>query len=61
MLHYVLVPLEVAIARAERRAVANVAGAHRLDATGQRHFATIFEAPTADEGLQIILVQDTGD
>jgi predicted kinase len=61
LLHYVLVPLEVAIARAGHRAADNVAGAHRLDAAGQRHFATIFEAPAADEGLPMILVQDTDD
>jgi hypothetical protein len=30
------------------------AGAHRIDEAAARHFATIFEQPTDDEGLQII-------
>jgi predicted kinase len=59
MLHYVVVPLDVAIARAERRAAADLAGAHRLDAAAVRHLAALFEAPTADEGLPIVIVHDT--
>jgi predicted kinase len=59
VLHYVVVPLDVAIARAEHRAASGVAGAHRLDAAAVRHLASLFEVPTADEGLPIILVHDT--
>lgn len=57
VLHYLQVTVDTAIARAEARAAANVADAHRLDAAGIRHMATIFEEPTADEGLKIVRVQ----
>ncbi len=57
MLHYVQVPVEVAIARADARAAANVAGAHRLDADAIRHLAALFEKPSEDEGLPIVRVQ----
>ena len=61
MLHHVVAPLDAAIARAEQRAAADVAGAHRLDAAAVRHLAALFEAPTADEGLPIVVVGDTND
>ena len=57
VLHYVQVPVKVAIARAETRAAANTAGAHRLDADAIRHLAALFEEPSEDEGLPIVLVQ----
>lgn len=55
-LHYVQVPLEVAIAQAEARAAANTTGAHRLDAEAIRHLAAIFEEPSDDEGMPIVRV-----
>ncbi len=57
VLHYVQVPLDVAIARADARAAANVAGAHRLDPDAIRHLAALFEEPSGDEGMPIVRVQ----
>ena len=56
VLHYVQVPLDVAIARADARAAANTAGAHRLDADAIRHLAALFEEPSEDEGMPIVAV-----
>lgn len=56
-LHYLRVPLDTAIARADARAAANVAGAHRLDADAIRHMAAIFEEPSEDKGLPIVPVR----
>jgi hypothetical protein len=52
---------DVFIARAERRAADDVAGAHRLDTVAMRHLAALFEPPTADEGMPIVLVRETHD
>ncbi len=60
LLHYIQVPLAVAIARAKERAAAQVAGAHRLDAAGVRHLAALFEEPGGDEGLPIEIVRYRG-
>lgn len=57
VLHYVRVPLEVAIARAEARAMADVAGTHVLNAGAIGHLATIFEEPDEDEDIPIMLVE----
>jgi predicted kinase len=57
VLHYVRVPLNVAISRAETRAAAQVAGAHLLDAEAIRHLAAIFEEPAEEEGVPIMLVE----
>ena len=57
VLHYVQVPLEVAIARADARTAANTAGAHRLDANAIRHLSALFEEPSGDEGMPIVRVQ----
>ena len=57
VLHYVQVPLNIAIARADARAAANTTGAHRLDADAIRHLAAIFEEPSEDEGMPIIRVE----
>ncbi len=56
LLHYLPVPLNTAIARAEGRARAGIVGAHVLDAEAIRHLATLFEEPTEDEGLGICVV-----
>lgn len=53
LLHYLDVPLDVAIARAASRAAAQTSGAHILDAEGIRHLAAIFEGPGAEEGMAI--------
>jgi predicted kinase len=57
LLHYLDVPLDVAIARAASRAAAGAPGAHVLDAAGVRHLAAIFEVPREDEGLPINTVR----
>ncbi len=57
LLHYLQVPVAVAIAQSNARNAAAVADAHRLDEAGIRHFVTIFEEPTADEGLAINVIR----
>jgi len=53
LLHHVDVPLETAVRQAtSRRAV----GSHALTAEAVRHFAGIFEPPTAGEGIEIVTV-----
>jgi predicted kinase len=54
VLHYVDVPLDVAIRRAVGRAETDP-GSHRLDETGVRHLASILEPPTPAEGIEIIV------
>lgn len=54
LLHYVNVPIEVAMARSRARSAAGEKHAHRLDAAGIRHLASIFEEPSEDEGTRII-------
>lgn len=49
--HWLDVPVETAIARARSRLADDPPDAHRLDDDSIRHFATIFEPPTDDEGL----------
>ncbi len=56
VLHYLPVPLDTAIARAEGRARAGIAGAHVLNADAVRHLAALFEEPTEDEGVEICAV-----
>ncbi|MDA3648488.1 ATP-binding protein [Saccharopolyspora indica] len=55
-LHYVRVPLETAVARAEARTADGEPGAHPLDAAAVRHLASIFESPAVDEGLPMIVI-----
>lgn len=50
-LHWLQVPIEVAIARA--RSEAGAQHAHRLDEQGIRHLASIFEEPGDDEGMPV--------
>lgn len=54
VVHFLDVPIETAVERATTRMEAAMPNAHRIDSVGVRHFATIFEAPTADEGLTVI-------
>lgn len=56
VLHHVRVPLDTAITRVEQRARAGVAGAHVLSADGVRHLASIFEPPSAGEGIVVLTV-----
>lgn len=56
VLHYVRVPLDVAIARAAGRAAAGDPGAHALTPDDIRHLAALFEESTADDGLPILVV-----
>jgi predicted kinase len=52
VLHYVDVPVDVTVERALRRIDGE---AHQLDEAGVRHLASIFEPPTAAEGLEIVV------
>ncbi|MBG6192416.1 putative kinase [Arthrobacter sp. CAN_A212] len=54
-LRYVRTPLEVAIRQAEPRAAQDTPWAHRLDAAQILQFSEIFEEPSEDDGLRIIL------
>src|SRR5262245_36724722 len=54
VLHFLDVPIDTAIRRACHRLSTSPADAHRIDVAAVRHFATIFERPTDDEGLRII-------
>jgi predicted kinase len=61
LLHHLDVPLETAIAQALQRASDPGAGiSHVIDEAGARHFASIFEPPTADEGVPIRVVRPPG-
>lgn len=53
VLHYLQVPVETAIARADDRNRAEVRDAHVLDADAIRHLSEIFEPPTSQEGLEL--------
>lgn len=52
-LHWLDVDLEVAVQRAKARLLAATPLVHPITEDGIRHFATIFEPPTPDEGLSI--------
>lgn len=56
-LHWLDLPVEVAVERAGARLRQQPPDAHRIDEGSVRHFATIFEAPTIDEGIVIDLHQ----
>lgn len=60
VLHWVQVPIEVAIGRAQARNEAGAKHAHRLAATDIRHLASIFEEPHDDEGMPLRVVTDPG-
>lgn len=51
LLHRVDVPVQLAVERARDRRDPT---SHLLDEAGVRHLATIFEAPSADEGIPIV-------
>ena len=55
-LHYIRVPVETAVARAEARSVEGGPEAHVLDGAAVRHLASIFEPPTAGEGLPMTVI-----
>ena len=55
VLHYVDVPLEVAVERARHRRADAAGDAHRIDEAGIRHFATIFQPPTAAEDIPTVI------
>ena len=52
-LHWLDVPVEVVVERAAGRLRDRPPDAHEIDEEGVRHFATIFEPPTGDEGIPI--------
>lgn len=53
VLHWLDVPVEEVIRRAGRRLADRPADAHEIDEEAVRHFASIFEPPSVDEGLAI--------
>lgn len=53
VVHYVDVPVSVAIQRARQRVDPS---SHAIDEAGVRHLAGLFEPPTADEALRIVTV-----
>lgn len=55
VLHHLATPVETAIERVERRA-AEDSLSHRLDAQAVRHLAALFERPTEDEGMELVVV-----
>ncbi|MGI8948334.1 MAG: AAA family ATPase [Ornithinimicrobium sp.] len=57
LLHWVQVPIEVAIARSGQRNRASDEHAHRLDEPGIRHLASIFEEPGDDEDMPVLVVR----
>lgn len=57
--HWVDIPLEDVIRRADGRLASQSPLAHRIDEATVRHFATIFEPPTDDEGLPILCHTET--
>jgi len=57
VLHHLRVPVETAVQRVERRRREGVAVAHVLDADAVRHLARLFEAPTAQEGIELHVVE----
>ena len=54
-LHYLVLAVEVAVQRAERRRDPH---AHSLDASAVRHLAGLFEPPAATEGFSLHIVDD---
>jgi predicted kinase len=54
VLHFVDVSLDTAIARAASRSASDPFS-HDLDEAGVRHMATIFETPTDEEGIEIVV------
>lgn len=58
VLHYLRVPVEVAIERAEQRTADGVRWAYPLDAAAVRHMTTIFEEPVPTESLELRIVSN---
>lgn len=54
VVHYVDVPLELAIAHAKTRLAAEEPYTHPIDEDEVRHFATIFEPPAPHEGIEVV-------
>ena len=51
------VPVDTAVARVGQRRRQGTEHAHALDAQGVRHLARLFEVPSTDEGMEILLVE----
>lgn len=54
VLHHVDTPIDVVVQRLRERDEPHLA--HRIGDADARHFATIFEPPSADEGVEIVRV-----
>jgi predicted kinase len=53
IVQWVDLPIEDVVERARQRLGSRPADAHEIDEASVRHFATIFEPPAEEEGLQI--------
>jgi len=51
--HWLDLPIELVVERSLVRLNDQPPSAHRIDEEGVRHFATIFEPPTIDEGIPV--------
>ncbi len=58
VLHYVRVPIELAVSRAQLRNASGTGHTHTLDADAIRHLASIFEEPGEDEGMELRMVDE---
>ena len=54
IVHYVDIPLELAVAQAKARRAAGEPYTHAIDDNEVRHFATIFEPPDPSEGIEVV-------
>ncbi len=58
VLHYVRVPIELAVSRAQVRIASGTGHTHTLDPDAIRHLASIFEEPGEDEGMELRMVDE---
>ena len=61
VLHYVDVPVDLAVRQADTRNAEHSAAVHHIEESAVRHFATIFRPPTPNEGLEIVRHGPTAD
>lgn len=58
MLHYLLVPADIASTRADNRRAQYT---HEIDSAGVAHMQSIFERPSAAEGIPLHVINGAGD
>lgn len=54
VIHYVDVPVDVAVDRMMKRNDQAAEGTHEINESGVRHLAAIFEPPSAEEGIEVL-------